>query len=245
MHVALVNETMAQRYYPGQNPVGRIYEMGSKPPTRIEIVGVVADAKYNDLRQETIPMAYYPWRQVGTPRMNSVMVRTQGDAAVVATALRQAIASIHPDLFFLSRTLTSQMDETLVRERMLARLSGFLGLLALLVAGVGLYGVLSYGVTRRTSEIGIRVALGAPPSGVAALVFRQTAVLVAFGLVVGVGLSLALTRLTETFLYGVKPNDPLVIAAAGAALAAVSLAASWLPARRASRVDPLIALRHE
>jgi predicted permease len=245
LHVAIVNETMAQRYYPGQNPVGLFFEMGAGMVTRVEIVGVVADAKYNDLRQETPPMAYYPWRQVSTPRMHSVMVRTQGDAAAIAPALRQAVTSIHPDLFFLSRTLTSQIDEALVRERMLARLSGFLGVLALLVASVGLYGVLSYGVTRRTAEIGIRVALGAPPSGVAALVMRQTAMLVGVGIAAGLGLSLALTRVTETFLYGVKPNDPIVIAAAGAALAAVSVAAAYLPARRASRVDPLIALRHE
>jgi predicted permease len=244
-HVAVVNETMAQRYFPGKNPVGLFYEMGTPPATRIEIVGVVADAKYNDLRQATPPMAYYPWRQVGTPRLNSVMVRTQGDATAIAPALRQAVTSIHPDLFILSRTLTSQMDETLVRERMLARLSGFLGVLALLVACVGLYGVLSYGVTRRTAEIGIRVALGAQPSWVAALVLRQTATLVSIGIAAGLGLSLALTRLTEAFLYGVKPNDPVVIAAAAVALAAVGLAAAYLPARRASRVDPLIALRHD
>jgi ABC-type antimicrobial peptide transport system permease subunit len=173
------------------------------------------------------------------------MVRTHGDAAAIAPALRQAIVSIHPDLFFLSRTLTSQIDETLVRERMLARLSAFLGVLALLVACVGLYGVLSYGVTRRTAEIGIRVALGARPSGVAALVLRQTAVLVGIGIAAGVGLSLALTRVTETFLFGVKPNDPVVLAGGALALAAVSIAAAYLPARRASRVDPLIALRHE
>jgi predicted permease len=245
LNVAVVNETMAKRYYPGRNPVGLYYEMGTAPARRVEIVGVVADAKYNDLRQETPPMAYYPWRQVGTPRLYGVMVRTHGDAAAIAPALRQAIVSIHPDLFFLSRTLTSQIDETLVRERMLARLSAFLGVLALLVACVGLYGVLSYGVTRRTAEIGIRVALGARPSGVAALVLRQTAVLVGIGIAAGVGLSLALTRVTETFLFGVKPNDPVVLAGGALALAAVSIAAAYLPARRASRVDPLIALHHE
>jgi predicted permease len=244
-HVAVVNETMARRYYPGRNPVGLTYDLGSNPATRLEIVGVVADARYNDLRNETVPMAYYPWRQVGTPRMSSIMVRTRGDAAAIAPALRQAIASIHPDLFFQSRTLADQIDESLVRERMLARLSGFLGLLALVVACVGLYGVLSYGVTRRASEIGVRVALGASPSSVAGMVLRQTAGLIAMGVGAGIGLSLALTRLTATFLYGVKPNEPAVLAAAAFAMATVGLLAAYLPARRASRVDPLVALRHE
>jgi predicted permease len=243
--VAIVNGTMAQRYYPGQNPVGLYYELGANPARRIRIVGVVGDAKYNDLRQEPTPMAYYPWRQVGTPRLFVVMVRTQGDGATIAPALRQAIVSIHPDLFLQSRTLAAQIDEALVRERMLATLSSFLGVLALLVACAGLYGVLSYGITRRTPEIGVRVALGARPSMIAGMVLRQTAVLVSFGVVGGLGIALAAGKLTAGFLFGVKPNDPAVIASAAVGLIVVSMVAAYLPARRASRVDPLIALRHE
>jgi predicted permease len=245
MSVAIVNETMALRYYPGQNPVGRYYEMGADPPTRIVIVGVVGDAKYNDLRQEPMPMAYYPWRQIGTPRMSALMIRAQGDVAAIAPALRQAVVSVHPDLFQQSRTVAAQIDEALVRERMLARLSGFLGLLALLVASAGLYGVLSYGVTRRTSEIGVRVALGARPSTIAGMVLRQTALLLSVGVAIGLSIALATGKLAAAFLYGVQPDDPAVIAFAAFALIVVSLAAAYLPARRASRVDPLVALRHD
>jgi predicted permease len=242
--VVIVNETMAQRYFAGRNPIGLTYSLGSGAKG-IEIVGVVADAKYNDFRESSVAMAYYPWRQVAPVRLNSVVVRTQGDTASNIQSLRHAFASVHPDLFQQARTLDSQIDESLVRERMLARLSGFLGLLALLVASVGLYGVLSYGVTRRTAEIGVRVALGARPSSVAAMVFRQTVGMVAIGVVLGTALSIALSRLAKSFLYGLEPNDPMVVAASAVILAIVAVAAAYLPARRASRVDPLVALRHE
>ncbi len=243
--VAIVNETMAKRYFDGRNPVGLRFSLGNNPPSWHTIVGVVGDAKYNDLRESTFPMAYYPWRQVGTPGLNSVIVRADGDAATLTRALREAVLSVHPDLFRQARTLASQIDESLVRERILARLSGFLGLLALLVAAVGLYGVLSYGVTRRTSEIGVRVALGARPSSVISMVLRDTAVVVAIGVAAGTPLALALTRFVKAFLYGLDPNDPTVLALASLALAAVAILASLLPARRAARVDPLIALRHD
>jgi predicted permease len=244
-HVAIINEAMARRYFPGQNPIGLRYSLGSNPPTWIEIVGVAGDAKYNDLRQSDVPLAYYPWRQVGTPSLGGIIVRANGDTGQLVNALRQALAGVHPDLFRQARTLSSQIDESLVRERMLARLSGFLGLLALLVASVGLYGVLSYGVTRRTSEIGVRVALGARPSSVVSMVLRETLGLVAIGLAAGTALALAVSRLAKSFLYGLEPNDPTILAVSALTLAAVAVLASCLPARRAAEVDPLIALRHE
>ncbi len=226
--VAIVNETLVQRYFNGQNPIGKRFGIGDTP-AGTEIVGVVADAKYNNLRQEPIPMAYYPWQQMGPQRLNSVIVRTQGNPALLARALRESVASIHPELVQQVRTLSSQIDDSLVRERMLARLSGFFGLVAMLLACIGLYGVMAFGVTRRTSEIGVRVALGATPADVIWMVLRQTLALTAAGITLGVPLALGLSRLTGAFLYGLKPNDPLLLATAVLALTAVGAIAATFP----------------
>jgi predicted permease len=244
-HVAIINETMARRYYPGQNPVGRIYELGTRPATKFQIVGVVADARYTDFRHDAVSMAYYPWRQIGTPRLSAVLVRVQGNAGAIESDLRRAITSIHPDLFFHSSKLETQIEDALVRERLLARLSSLLAGLALLVASAGLYGVLSYGVTRRTRDIGVRVALGARPSNIAAMVLRRAALMVCAGVAAGLACSFFVGKLIASLLYGVEPNDPLAISASAFALAGISFAAAWFPARRAARVDPLVALRHE
>jgi len=206
---------------------------------------VVADAKYNELRQETTPMAYYPWRQVIPVRLNSVIVRTQGDPASLTPALRRAIAGVNPDVLVGVRTLTSQIESSLVRERLLAHLSGFFGGLAVLLACIGLYGVMAYGVTRRTSEIGVRMALGAVPGDVVRMVLRETLLLAGCGIAIGLPVSLWLTRLTRAFLFGLEPNDPTVLVATVLGLLAVCLLAGWLPARRAARIDPTSALRCE
>jgi len=206
---------------------------------------VVSDAKYNDLRQEFIPMAYYPWRQVQPARLNAVVVRTAGDPAALAAALRRAVASVHPDIFVDARTLTSQIEGSLVRERLLAHLSGFLGALAMLLACIGIYGVMAYGVTRRTSEIGVRMALGAVPGDVVRMVLREAVLLAVCGMAVGMPAALWLARLTGSFLFGLQPYDPAILAAAGASLLLVCALAGWLPAFRAARIDPTAALRYE
>jgi predicted permease len=242
--LAIVNETFVRRYFYNQNPIGKFYGFGTDPDN-IEIIGVVADAKYNDLRQADIPMAYYPWPQIMPARLRTLIVRTHGDPQTLAPALRQAVISVHPDLLREVRTLPSQIDESLVRERILATLSGFFGLLAMLLACVGLYGVVSYGVTRRMSEIGLRVALGARATNVMWIVLAETLSMAAIGVLIGTPLALVLARFTKTFLFGLKPNDPLVLSAVLLAMFAVSALAGYLPARRAARIDPMIALRNE
>jgi predicted permease len=242
--VAIVNEETVRRYFAGRNPIGQRYGFGDSPD-QIEIVGVVSDAKYNDLRQDFIPMAYYPWRQVMPARLGAVVVRTSGDPAVLTAALRRAMMSVHPDIFVDARTLASQIEGSLVRERLLAHLSGFLGALAMLLACIGIYGVMAYGVTRRTSEIGVRMALGATPGTVIRMVLRESLLLAVCGIAIGVPVALWLSRLTGSFLFGLKPNDPAVVVAAGTSLLIVCAMAGWLPARRAARIAPTTALRSE
>jgi predicted permease len=242
--VAIVNEEFVRHYLPGLDPIGIRYSLG-RPPTFYEIVGVVADAKYNDLREEPTPLAYYPWPQQMPTRLFSVIVRTRGDSTTIAPALRRAVMEVHPDLYNDLRTLSSEIDNTLIRERLLAGLSGFFGFLAVLLACLGLYGVTAFGVTRRTAEIGVRMALGAVPSDVVRLVMRETLLLACAGIAIGVPLALWMSRLAAGFLFGLKPGDPLVLAAAATTLLVVCGLAGWLPARRAARIDPMIALRWE
>ena len=242
--VAIVNEELVRRYFAGRNPIGQRFGLGSDPDN-IEIVGVVADGKYNSLRQESTPMAYYPWKQTMPGRLNAVIVRTERDPASAAPALRQALAAVHPDLFVDVHTLSWQIENSLVRERLMARMSGFFGLLAMLLAAIGLYGVVAYGVTRRTAEIGVRMALGAVPGEVVLMVLRDSVLLAVGGIVIGAPVALWLTKLTRTFLFGLAPNDPTVLIVAVLSLLAVCVLAGWLPARRAARVDPMAALRCE
>jgi len=244
MQVAVVNEEVVRRYFAGRNPIGQRYGFGDSPD-QIEIVGVVADAKYNDLRQEATPMAYYPWPQVMPARLNAAVVRTQGDPAALSAALRRAVTSVHPDIFIDARTLTSQIEGSLVRERLLAHLSGFLGALAMLLAWVGIYGVMAYGVARRTSEIGVRMALGAVPRDVVRMVVRESLLLAVSGIALGLPVAFWLTRFTRSFLFGIEPNDPVVLVAAGTSLLLVCALAGWLPASRAAHIDPTTALRYE
>jgi predicted permease len=247
--VAIVNQTMVKKYFHGANPIGKSFRIraGDTLGDPIEIVGVVKDAKYNDLRQEIPPTAYTAWSQ--TEKLfpvTNIEVRAAGGAPTALIAgVKAAIASADRNASIEFTTLAAQVEKSLEREQLLAMLAGFFGGLALLLATIGLYGVMSYNVARRRNEIGIRMALGAEKSRVLRMVMGEAAVLIGAGLAAGLGVTLAATRLVESFLYGVQPNDPLTLFLAAGVMAAAAGAAGYWPARRASRLDPMMSLREE
>ncbi len=247
--VALINQAMVKKFFAGENPVGKYFraEEGNKLGAPIEIIGIVKDAKYEDLRQDVPPTAYRAMSQSDKPRSSTNFeVRTAAGAPAAAiSAVKSAIGEVNRDVSLEFKTLAVQVDESLARERLLATLSGFFGALALLLAMIGLYGVMSYNVARRRNEIGIRMALGAEQSRVLRMVLREVAILIGIGLAIGLAAAVATTRFVESFLYGMKPNDPWTLSIAAAVLAAVAALAGFLPARRASRLDPMTALREE
>jgi len=244
--VAVVTESMAQKFFPTGNPIGKRFGIEGRQSTEtIEVIGVVKDAKYGSLKEQFRPMAFYPYTQVPDVLGNFV-VRFSGPSSAVVPQVRETIKQINRNLPVDDVvSLSDHIGRSLVQQKLVARLALFFGLLALLLACVGLYGVMSYGVARRTNEIGIRMALGARGRSVLWLVLREALVLVVIGLVVGVLASLALTKTAASLLYELKPNDPLTITMATIVLMMVALIAGFLPARRAARVDPMIALRDE
>ena len=242
--VAVVNEALAQRYFRNQNPIGRrLMLIGPQP---LEIIGVAANSKYYSVRDGDAPTVYLYAADTSESRGTTLSVRTSGDPLSVASAIRERVQSVAAAVpVSLPRTLSSQVDRTLRTERLIAWLLGAFAVLALALASVGLYGVLGYSVVRRTSEIGLRLALGATRNGVLRSVLRQSLVVVAIGSAVGVPASLLLSRPLAGLLYGVTASDPVVLAGAVGCLLIVALIAAAVPAWRAARVDPLIALRHE
>ena len=243
----IVNQAFVAKYLGKENPLGKQFgesagdENGPKS-SGYEIVGVVRDAKYSTLRQEITATMYVP--QSGMPA--SFEVRTAADPQVLLPAIRRVVADLNANIpIFRITTESEQIDRLLFQERLIARLSAFFGLLALLLACIGLYGLLSYEVSRRTREIGIRMALGAQERDVLRLVVKQGLTLALVGAVAGIAVGLAVTRYLTSMLYGVHANDPLTIALVAGLLCLVALAACYVPARRATRVDPLVALRHE
>jgi predicted permease len=247
--VALVNETFIHRYLSGANPIGQTLRTSPEPDypaTVYEIVGVIPDTKYNDLRGQTPPMTFAPASQFpGQGPWTEIMIHSNLAPAAVAAAAKRVIAEKHPDVVTQFADFQREIRDGLVEERLMATLSGFFGLLAMLLAVVGLYGVISYIVAMRRNEIGIRMALGASRGDVVGIIVRQTLVLLALGVGVGVLLALAAVRSASSLLFGLQPNDPLTFAGASALLVTIALIASFLPARRASRVDPMVALRYE
>jgi predicted permease len=242
--VAVVNDALSRRYFKGASPIGQRVRLGRREG--LEIVGVVANAKYTSLREEDQPTIYVNALQRRDIGGLTLAVRTSGDPVPFAAAIRrdvQAVAATVP--ISQGSTLTAQIDRSLVKERLMTRILGAFAALALLLASVGLYGVLGYAVTRRTNEIGIRVALGATRATILWSVLRESLTLVAIGMAIGVPAALALTRLLSSLLFGVTPTDPWVLGGAAACLVVVALAAASQPARRALRVDPLVALRYE
>jgi predicted permease len=244
---AVINETMARRYFPGGNPIGKMMEITAGPTKGkpIEIVGVVRDAKYNNLRAEVKPMFYISLQQL--PRtLRTVEVRAREPNAALFAAVRNALSEVTKDIMIRRVvTLSDQVDSTLASERLLTTLCAFFGALALLLASVGLYGVLAYAVAQRTQEIGIRMALGATGRNVLWLVLRQSLSVVLVGISIGLSLALLGTRLLASFLYGLSPTDPATTVFSVLLLLVVALLACWIPARRAKKVDPMIALRSE
>jgi len=249
--VAVVNEAFGRKFFPGRNPVGHQYFQTGSGGTRTftEIVGLVRDAKYQTLREEPLPTVYIPLAQQGTAwwrgLSRKLVLRAASEPAALIPTVRAAIEQYSPQTAIQFLTLETQVADSLNQDRVLALLSGFFGGLALLLSSMGLYGLLAHSVARRGREIGIRMALGSTPQRILRMVLADGLLLAAIGVVVGVGAAVAATRVLASFLYGVAARDPLTLAAAGFLLVAVTAVACSRAARRAARVDPMMALRHE
>jgi predicted permease len=243
--VAIVNETMAKYFWGRDNPIGRRFGFGRlENDHEIEVVGVVRDSKFTTLRAAVPRFVYIPYTQNDEFSAMTVYVRTRPEMTGAASAARQIVQRLDPNLpIFDMKTMTAQVDESLFLERLVAVLSMLFGALATLLAAVGLYGVMSYTVSRRTREIGIRMALGAERTSVLWMILREVAVMAAAGVLIGLPVAWALGRLVESQLYGLSPTDPFTLIMAATALSAVALLAGYVPARRATRVDPMLAIR--
>jgi predicted permease len=245
---AVVNQTFVRKYFGKANPIGRTVWYDTDHPAQFAVIGVVADAKHNSLREPATPQFYLPFFQANgdEPSSASFEIRYSGNPATVATAVRAAVKEVAPSLPPVEiQTLNQLMGQSLITERMITRLSSFFGLLALLLASIGLYGVMAYNVTGRSSEIGLRMSLGAQSGDILRLVLRETIVLVLIGVALGLPSVLIAKRIISSQLYGVTALDPVAICGATLILAAVALLAGYVPARWASRVDPLVALHYE
>lgn len=247
--VAIVNEEFARKVFQGRNPIGRTFrreEFGDKPDSQFLVVGLVRNTKYYELREDFQPIAFVPELQDDSPgRGATFVVRTNSPLGEFYHNAEAAIGEVHPGLGIDFHVLTTQIQESLTRDRLMAALAAAFGILAGSLAVLGLYGVISYMVARRRNEIGVRVALGATQSRVLGLVLREAVLLLAFGLTLGIVLTLWSGQAAASMLYGIQPSDPLTLGGALLLLTAVALAASYVPARLASRLHPMDALREE
>ena len=249
---AVINETLAHQYFGSSSPIGRRFDLGiGKTSPDIEIVGVVADTKYEDLRTGVAPTVFVPLAQNQhlvevTYGAVTFEVRATGHPQDLVPALREVVKALDPILPVSNvRTQVEQIDQILSQERLFAKLSSFFGLLALILACVGLYGTMSYSVARRTNEIGIRMALGARREDILSKVLRESFFMVLAGLAIGIPITLGALRTISSMLFGLKSWDPATIIGCMLILSSVSLVASYIPARRAAKVDPMVALRYE
>lgn len=246
--VAIVNESYAKHYFGERMPLGRHIGFGIDPGTKtpIEIVGVVKDAKYTGVRDDIPRQVFVPFLEDDFAGGAVVYVRTSQPPAAAFGSIRQTLRDIDANVpMYRARTLEHQIESSLLNERLVATLSTGFGVLATLLAVIGLYGVMAYTVARRTREIGVRMALGAVPTDVVWLVMREVLWLVGTGVTIGLVAALGLSRLVQTQLYDIAPHDPATIVAAALALGVGALVAGYIPARRATRVNPVLALRYE
>ena len=249
--VTIINETMAKKYWPGENPIGKQVGVGSTTYPLRTIIGIVADIKQVSLRDVPGPTMYVPYTQSeikGWPNMQSMQfaLRTQADPASIAGNVRNAVHEVDPDLPIAGFvTLTTLVDTSMSADRLSMLLLAAFGILALLLAAIGMYGVISYAVLLRTPEIGIRIALGAQRGRIFVMVLTHGGRLVSIGIVIGLVAAFGVTRFMTSFLYEVRPTDPMTFTAVSLLLMAVALLACYMPARKAMKVDPMIALRYE
>jgi predicted permease len=242
--VAIVNETFARRFYPGEDPIGKSFRMGSPESPQRRVVGVVEDGKYAGLNEDPKPYVVRAlWQSYSGSTL--VIVRAAADAQKLIASIRDEVRQLDPNLPVASRTLTERMSLPMLPARIAAWVLGVFGMLALALVAIGLYGVMSYAVSKRTREIGIRMALGAQRADVMRLVIGQGLTLVLIGMGIGLIAAIALTQSMKALLFGVSATDPLTYLGVGLLLAGVALLACYLPSRRAAQVDPMIALRYE
>jgi putative ABC transport system permease protein len=250
--VVIVNQAFVAKFLNGtKHPVGeefRKWEPPGEPEPYYTVVGVVKDSVYNDMHQPFQPVMYFPRTEIKVPyadRSSVFLVRSKVGVAAVVNSVKGTIEGLNPEIDIQLKMLRTQIRETLVQDELMATLCGFFGALAVLLAAIGLYGVISYTVTQRTNEIGIRMALGAQRASVIRLILGEVAGLIGAGIFVGVVLTLAASKAASALLFELRPSDPLTLALAGILLAAIGLAACFIPARRATKVDPMVALRYE
>jgi predicted permease len=244
--VAIVNGKLAQSFFPHSGALGKTVSFCEAKDAPIEIVGVAADAKYAAIDEEPPPTLFLPYLQQEDAEDVTFEIKTAASTESMVKLIRTAINSVDRDLPLLDvRTQNQQIDATLTQQRMFASLTGGFGVLALILAGIGIYGIMAYNVARRTNEIGIRMALGAQARSVLAMILREAWLLAGLGIVLGLAVALAVTRLLAAMLFGIRPNDPLTYCTAGLLLLAIALVAGAVPARRAASIDPCDALRHE
>jgi predicted permease len=243
--VVIVNETMARRYWPDQDAVGKQINLGDERGPALEIIGIAKDGKYRSMREAPRPSFYLPLTLRYSHEMTLHLAATT-DPRTLIPVIRRDVQALDPELPILNfKTLSNQIDNAMMRERMAATLCGVLAFLALLLAATGVYGVLTYAVSTRVREIGIRMALGAKPLEVLTQIVGESMVTVGIGIVLGLVAAFYLTGALSSLLYGVNPADPATFAGIAVLLMLVALAASYVPARRASKVDPMVALRFE
>jgi predicted permease len=243
--VAIVNQRFAEHFFPGQSPIGRHLGWGVGPKTKltIEIVGLVANSLYEGPREGVRRQVFVP--NYGNGGATFYLRSATGSSSTYNT-VRNEVRKLDSSMpVFDLKTVEAQLDETLLTDRLIALLSGGFGLLATILASVGLYGVMAFVVARRRKELGIRLALGAEPGGVIWMVMREVLILLAIGLAVGIPAAIGLGRFVSKQLYGIQPNDPWIAISTVALLTVVSALAGLIPARRASRIDPILALRYE
>jgi predicted permease len=244
--VAIVNQSLVRKRFPNVNPIGKEFKTGDDTAGWFRIVGICADNRYMNLRDNPPPQFFLLYRQQSDAGGMDYAIRTRLEPDALLAGLRQVVERVDHDLPIVDiRTQQEQIDSTMQTERIFASLTSGFGLVALLLACVGIYGIMAYMVANRRNEIGIRLALGAQPGQVQGMILRESTWLAGAGIVVGLSAALLLTRLVKSMLYGIQPYDPPTLAGGVSILLLVALAASWIPARRAAGVQPMEALRHE